>query len=284
MSKPRTRGWYWKEHGDEYTRASVGTDIEKFVGWDTLLELIHECENTEYQITPVWENMGYAPEEYQDKLRKRDQALIAALFLTGGRASEVAGIRVSNFNILPTEIHVEGMRVLKRYKVVETIKNSDGSRTYITEPMEMTRGIFSINRDEVLVPYLLRWIQESEDYLFPSPSDKPYLSRQRIHQIVKEIGKRIGLRLWVHWFRSQRASQLATEYGFTIHQLADWFRWSKLDTARTYTKLDASVFDKIYATHRNQKTQEQRIQEQAETIEKLLTLVPPEKLAETQLI
>ncbi|MFW6109687.1 MAG: tyrosine-type recombinase/integrase [archaeon] len=273
----KKRGWYWREYGDDYTRASVGSDVEEFVGWDTLLDLINECENTEYSPSPAWK---VDPWDYRGGLIRRDQALIAALFLTGGRVSEVIGLRSHNFRLRAREVRVHGMSVLKRYRKTGSYRDSEGSKRYYTEPVVMTRGIFSINREEPLVPYLLTWLDSVDDYLFPSPSRNPYLSRQRAYQIVTDIGERVGLKIWNHWFRSQRASQLVTEYSFDIHVLADWFKWSKLDTARTYTKLDPTVYENLYAEKRKQKTLQQQLDEQRRTIKKLKSLVPEEKLQE----
>jgi len=282
MTRPRTRGWYWKEHGADYQRASVGTDIEEFVGWDTLLDLIKECEKTEYAPSPAFD---VDATDYRSRLIRRDQALIAALFLTGGRANEVVELRVSNFDLHtnPEYIYVRGMKVSKRYRKLETIKHSDGTRSYVTEPMDVTRGVFTLPRDEPLVPYLEEWIQTIDDYLFPSPTKKPHLSRQRAYQIVKEIGKRVGIEIWVHWFRSQRASQLVQEHEFNIHLLADWFRWTKLDTARTYTKLNPSAYNKQYEKTKHRRSLQQQLEEQQKTIDLLITLVPPEKLQEAQI-
>ncbi|MCJ7732140.1 tyrosine-type recombinase/integrase, partial [Candidatus Bathyarchaeota archaeon] len=128
----------------------------------------------------------------------------------------------------------------------------------------------------------LDWIKESEDYLFPSPSRNLHLCRQRAYQIVTSIGDRVGIQVWNHWFRSQRASQLATEYSFDIQVLADWFKWSKLDTARIYTKLDPSVYENIYAEKRLEKSLREQLEDQAAVIKKLLSLVPMDKLSEVE--
>jgi integrase len=278
---PKTRGWYWKAHGDDYTRASVGADVEEFVGWDVLMELVEECERSEYKPSPAWD---LDPFDYRERLVRRDQALVAALFLTGGRVSEVVGLRVGNFEVRAFDVRVKGMMVLKRYKKISHYLDDDGRKRYVTEKVAMTRGTFSISRDEPLVPYLLNWIKESEDYLFPSPSRNLHLSRQRAYQIVTSLGDRVGVRVWNHWFRSQRASQLATEYSFDIQVLADWFKWSKLDTARIYTKLDPSVYENIYAEKRLEKSLKQQLEDQTAVIERLLALVPEDKLPEVDVL
>lgn len=247
MSTPRTQGWYWKTHGDEYNKRSMA-DIDKFIGWDTLMNLIEECEQTKYKPSPAWDN-DMDPFDYKNRLIKRDQALIATLFLTGGRVNEVVPLRKNQFEIHPLSLQVRGMRVLKRYKKLSHTVDEQGRKHYETETIVVTRGVIPINYAEPLVPILLEYLKTVDDYLFPSPHLKrDHINDSRAYQIVTRIGKRLGVEVWPHWFRSQRASQLATEYSFDIQVLADWFKWSKLDTARIYTKLDPSSYEKIYTT------------------------------------
>jgi hypothetical protein len=40
--------------------------------------------------------------------------------------------------------------------------------------------------------------------------------------------------LWNHWFRSQRASQLKTDYEFTEGDLMEFFGWLNVKTATHY--------------------------------------------------
>ena len=243
MSTPRTRGWYWKDHIDEYNKRSM-SDIDRFIGWDTLMMLIEECEHTKYKPSPAWD---IDPFDYSNRLINRDQALIATLFLTGGRVNEVVPLRKNQFEIHPLSLQVRNMRILKRYKKLSHTVDEQGHKHYETETIAATRGIVPINYAEPLVPVLLKYLKTVDDYLFPSPHQKrDHISDTRAYQIVTKIGKRLGVEVWNHWFRSQRASQLATEYSFDLHRLSDWFKWTQLDTARIYTKLDPSSYEKIY--------------------------------------
>ena len=236
----RTRGWYWKDHGEEYTRASVG-EVLRFVGWGTLMGLVRECENTPYKVSPVWPRDSPYAEEYRDRLVRRDQALIAALFLTGGRVSEVVPLRKNNFSLQgePDAIIVTDMPREKSFrKVGEYVEN--GKKRWITEKVEATRRDFPILKNEALVPILTSWLEETEDYLFTSPAKhRTHLTRVRAYQIVTDLGERCGEKIWPHWFRSQRASQLASEYGFELHALIDFFDWKDVETALTYSRLGA---------------------------------------------
>lgn len=87
---------------------------------------------------------------------------------------------------------------------------------------------------------MISWIEKRSDYVFPSKSSRNkllYLSRTRAYQILRDLGRRVGIHLYSHWFRAQRASQLASEYGFREHELLRWFSWKRYETAMRYSKL-----------------------------------------------
>jgi integrase len=102
------RGWYWKINAHKYKRASV-EDIEQFCGWNFLIQLVKECENTKYRLSPAWAAYNVSEEQYKQSLITRDQALIATLFLTGGRATEVLRLRKKQFTLTEQWIRVQGM-------------------------------------------------------------------------------------------------------------------------------------------------------------------------------
>lgn len=187
---------HWATH--EYHRASVERDVIEFCGWDFLRKIIQECNNTNY-----YRRAGL--------LRKRDKALVATLFETGGRISEVLALEKKNFRIFPERMLVTGMIVAKN-----------------KEPT--TRGTFSIKRFEPLSPIVVDWVEQSNSPLFN-------INSSRAWQIVNDLGNRVGIHLYDHWFRAQRASQLASEYDFTLHDLLTWFSWKDIRTALRYAKL-----------------------------------------------
>lgn len=217
MSQPRIG--YWATH--EYKRVSVG-DIPEFVGWDFLLKLVDRANQVEYI------------DRYYNE---RDKALVAALFETGGRVSEVLSLRQKNFDFDTSEnfILVKGMPVLKRIKKTG-LRIVDGKRKWETERKVMSRGIFPIRREDPLTPILANWVENVDDYLFPGRSfQRPYLSPTRVYQIVVGLG--VDLHTNPHWFRSQRASQLASEYGWDLGELMEFFIWKKVETAQKYARL-----------------------------------------------
>jgi hypothetical protein len=58
---------------------------------------------------------------------------------------------------------------------------------------------------------------------------------------VDENGKKVlvkgEIHLWVHWMRSQRASQLVHDYGFKVEELVEYFKWTDLETALIYAHM-----------------------------------------------
>jgi integrase len=230
---------YWASH--EYYRLNVKDYSEEWVSYTPLLELIELAKGP------------------------REKAFLSALFLTGGRVSEVLSLRKNNFEIRKRErvIVVRNMPLLKRYRKIEEIRDEHGRRKWITEKLQKTRKPFPIPLKEPLTPYLLNWIEAipiEDGLLFPSPYriGKPlsrfwaYYSIIRLDEAVNpELRQKLGLdkpfvvegvkvkdniHLWLHFFRSQRACCLVSEFGFQLHDLIDWFSWEHIQTAMDYAK------------------------------------------------
>jgi hypothetical protein len=55
---------------------------------------------------------------------------------------------------------------------------------------------------------------------------------------LDDKGKKIAdsLHLWLHWARSQRASQLVNDYRLEVPDLVEYFQWKDLQTALRYSK------------------------------------------------
>jgi integrase len=234
---------YWATH--PYVRLNVKDFSEEWVGYKPLLELVDLAE------------------------KPREKAFLSCLFLTGGRVSEVLSLRKSNFEIRKEEnlIICRSMPLLKRYKKVKELNltniRGETIRKWVTQKIEKTRKPFPILLSEPLIPFLLNWIEDIPDengLLFPSPyrEGKP-LSRFWAYRFIRRLDKAVnpelrqklgldkplvieGLRvkdsihLWLHFFRSQRACCLVSEFGFQLHDLIDWFSWENVETAMTYAK------------------------------------------------
>jgi integrase len=189
---------------------------------------------------------------------------LTALIKTGGRAGEVLGLEKENFSVNKRKkfILVSNMKLEKRWK---KIKNSDGSS--FRQHIEATRKPFPMLLKEPLSNELLSYLEMSKDgRLFSSPykTHAPltvswgYKFIRRLNdEIPKSLFNQLGLNipfndrvtgeklcdtihLWQHWFRSERASQLRSEYEFTEADLMEFFGWLDYKTALHYSKLGAS--------------------------------------------
>jgi hypothetical protein len=219
---------WWSTH--QYRRRAV-TQIEGFAGWTKIVGLVERAQSREY-------------------FGRRDGALLATLFLTGGRVSEVVrssfptesgelveyGLKKSNFRVDGDFVVVERMRVLKQYSTLDTwFDRETGMKVHRTDRSLVFRN-FAFPKDEPLVYVLTGWLETlgPDDYLFP-------LSSRHAYRIVVQTDRGV----WPHWFRSQRASQLAMEYGFGLNQLMRFFLWMDLATAQRYARL--SVQDLMHS-------------------------------------
>jgi len=181
-------------------------EVIEFCGWNFLLELV-ESTKSEFH-----------------------QGLVATLFETGGRISEVLSLTKRNFdfNAHPELIIVRKMPILKRFQKVGERK--DGK--WITVKVKEFRT-FPILKREPLVPYMTKWVKLCPyNKLFP-------ITRVTAYLIVKRLGKKLGVEIYPHWFRAQRACQLAEEYGFDVYSLREFFGWRsrKTDIAERYASL-----------------------------------------------
>jgi len=201
--KQRKKG-YWKNHN--FHKVSMKEEITEYCGEKFLEELIEKCNETPYRVN-------------QDYLRKRDKALIATLFLTGGRVSEVLMLKKNNFDFDNEEAKrnnaflVKDMKLLKHY----TVK---GKPRYVTRT-------FPIWYDEPLVQYLPEWLLEIEDYLFPSGKEKNRpMTRYRASQIISDLGKHRDIRTHINpsWFRFQREHYLVKEKGFSPYDVQAYMK------------------------------------------------------------
>jgi len=209
----------------EFERHSVERDVKSFCGWNTLLNIVN-----------VAGGIGHNG--------LRNAGFVAGLFECGGRVSETLMLKPSMFSVYkgctPRLIMVENMPLLKRYKKLSEFLDDKGDRHYKTERIEATRD-FSFRADEPLVKPMVDWIvhalENRFEFLFPSPyTDKP-LTRKWAYVLIDKIGNRLDMEIYPHWFRSQRASQLASEYDFREASLLEWFEWEKWETAKKYAKL-----------------------------------------------
>jgi integrase len=232
-----------------YHRLNVYDYVLEFCGWDAIDELI------KYAGSP------------------RNELYLLSLIKTGGRAGEVLSLARGNFtmNKKSKAIFVEGMKLEKRYRTVKDVLSKkpivlgDGRR--MTERLNVVRKPFPILLSEPLSDLFLdRLNAVGSGALFTSPykTHGPLTvswGYKRIRKISAALPpslfNRLGLNkpfidkasgaklddvihLWQHWFRSQRASQLRSEYEFSEADLMEYFGWLDYKTALHYSRLGAS--------------------------------------------
>lgn len=140
---------YWATH--DYFRLSVTEHIEEFVGWSALMDLFGLLT------VPI------------------QRIFFAFMFQTGGRVSEVLQLKRGNFEVMPEEgiVKVNKMRLLKRYKKLDSYVDLEGLKRWHTQKLYKTRKIFTIKVNEPLTPILiehLNHVEQPDAYLFPSPN------------------------------------------------------------------------------------------------------------------
>lgn len=212
----------WRWLPGEYHRRSV-KKLVTFVGWNRLKYLADRAKE-----------IGNGRD---DGNGTRDEALVCTLFETGGRVSEtvsarggVSGLRKENFLVKEDEglVAIVNQKMVKKYRKIASYKDEKtGKNRWTTEPVEDQRT-YAFPIDEPLVERMLKYVENLSpgEFLFK-------ITRVRAYQILTALDKNI----WNHWFRSERAKQLAIEYGWTLDELLEFFKWENIKEARTYAGL-----------------------------------------------
>jgi len=148
----------------------------------------------------------------------RDRALVAFLYLTGARISEV-------------------VRQIKKYQL--EIKDLDGTQYLVIanvnclkrkEGNEAKRNIpINIDKEMSFLKYIFEWVDElaEEECIFP-------ISRQTAHNILIRMDEN----MWPHLMRHLRLTHLTTDYGFSAGELKNLTGWSNTSPADSYIHLN----------------------------------------------
>lgn len=176
--------------------------IGEYCGNPFLEAMIAECDKTPYKKRP-------------DYLRKRDKALVATLFLTGGMISEVLMLKKENFDFENKTAKRMNAFVVRNMRVT-MYRHERGKPRFVTRT-------FPIFYDEPLVQYLLEWLPEVDDYLFPGRPRGSHLKKVCAWIRIRDLGKRLNFPINPRWFREQRMYHLA-ERGFDFLDIQKYFK------------------------------------------------------------
>jgi integrase len=212
---------------------------------------------------------------FNESERDEARALMATIFETGARVSEVLGqptpggldgLRCRDINIGENMVNVV-FNIAKRYrKIGEAVKykaidgvklrwNTEDEAKKSGHKYKMYLG-FSTKRvvdirnvafptKEPLTPYIINWVKKikeekgDEIKLFT-------LHYNRFYRIIKRAGELINEDFPPHRLRAERATCLALNYNFTDHELMEWFSWKTSEVAQTYTTLAPRYFNKMF--------------------------------------
>lgn len=225
---------------------SVEEDVDGFCGWPFLIKLVNKADS------PLM------------------QGLIPGMHQTGGRISEVLSLRKLQVDqtLHPDVVVIKQMLLVKRFEKVGTVtkwkcvghcaqrwKQAPEPQEFKVHKIKKYSGwltktvldhrTFPIRLDEPLTPYFLSWCEKvrgKNDLLFPIKRSAAFV---RVRNIGKELNMSIPLanihssEIYDHFFRAERASQLAFDYGFHRDDLDEFFGWKKRkpDMAEKYASL-----------------------------------------------
>ena len=238
----------------------------QFCGWSTLQKLVDAVEVG---------LKGPKGEVLIHDERERDEAraMIATVFETGARICEVIGqgehfpgLKCKDIIVLEDRVNVI-FNIEKRYRKkveVTKYKATDGTfmrwdneeeakesghpyiayRGYITERVIEIRNIV-FPKAEPLAPTMIAWAEKVK--MEKGEDAKLFnIKYSRAYRIVKAAGEKIGLDFPPHRLRAERATQILQEYGFTDHELTEWFAWESPAIAHKYTTMMPKIIDKMF--------------------------------------
>lgn len=179
----------------------------------------------------------------------RDKSLLAILFWTGLRIAEIVGDRERRYKVsrftkderLAMKMQRIDWKALPDPYRIKTSPERRGIRAEDIEEREerlfiTAEALKQGKRDAPLeLPLDLPYVYLiKEQWRRTEPGEKVWnLSREYAWGIVKEIDPRI----YIHFFRFNRATQIARNPSTSPLHLLNWFGWIRLQTAYKYFEL-----------------------------------------------
>ncbi|MGB9915626.1 MAG: hypothetical protein ACPLOC_08815 [Candidatus Bathyarchaeales archaeon] len=165
-------------------------------------------------------NKSWPYKTNKEFFEKRDKALMALLYLTCGRITEVLSLTKKQFDLEsePSFVIIRNMIVVKRKKKAK--RKSRAIRDEVPLPKEGALTPFT-----KLVLEYLELIENPEDKLFS-------IGRNRAYKIVRYVTGQ-----WPHWFRSQGESWFGKVFS-NIFALKDYVGIVSAEVLSDYVKTD----------------------------------------------
>ena len=193
---------YWKTH--KYTKRNIEKIVKSYCGDHYLEKLIKKVDEI-----PRSAN--------QDFRRKRDKAFLSALFITGGIMKEVLTLKKENFDRNNERARKFNAYLVKDMEVLK--KRTKGTSIPTTRT-------FPIWRDDPLIKYLIDWLDEIDNYLFPAKpwTDVP-MSYHNGYDIIEAVKNQLKREepIVSSWFREQRKYYLMKKKGFSVYDIQGYF-------------------------------------------------------------
>ena len=162
------------------------------------------------------------------QLSLRDRAMLATIYSSGLRASEVVNIKMGDINF-------EGgfMTVIGKGSKERVVPINDAAIETIVNYIEESR------------PQILR--KRTSDYLFLAKGGKP-MTRQRLWQLIKKYSAGLSIEISPHTLRHCFASHLL-DGGADLRALQKMLGHTDISTTQIYTKVTPERLRKIHKEH-----------------------------------
>lgn len=162
------------------------------------------------------------------KFSLRDRAMLAMIYSSGLRASEVINIKMTDINFEAGFITIRGKGSKER-----VVPINEAALETVKEYMEESR------------PDLLR--KRTSQYLFLAKGGKP-MTRQRLWQLIKVYSKELSAKISPHVLRHCFASHLL-DGGADLRALQKMLGHTDISTTQIYTKVTPERLKKVHKQH-----------------------------------
>ena len=187
----------------------------------------------------------------------RNLAICSALYITGGRASEVATIRLKDITFEEGWIYIR----------LNNRKNKKNPRKEIMARLDI---------EEVFLKWLVKYYKyrlnmsnDLDDPLFPMLKGDVCLSRQAVYNMTT---KYIGIN--PHFFRKLRASHLLEYYELDVKALQQYLGWASVLSSEPYLRISKAGIKKKYLQNQEDI---KKIEDEKQELEEQLRVIEEEK-------